>query len=408
MTTPDDPLRRFHAIKKRQDPKFEAGEHAWLGHAGLVAACASLNIDPLRFDALARAAGDVEYTYGELVALSGDFYGSPEELYAEEPSLIPWLWEDNDISDLRKEFEQELLWIEREKRGATVAYPADNVALAWNAKSFRELALKNVDHFGWHNVVAYCRHHRAALDFAVNASATNDHDPTWIRALFYNAFADHFLTDGFAAGHVRVPRAEIIAWAEATDRNDNLSGALSKLLHDQDGHVATFHNFGETNLANGEGLHVRNSAGKEWYTRCDGQLFIVDTRDQLLITEPVEAVKASLLELFEARAAKKQPEGIFAALMHVPFPHPQLPGLSIKFNAGMSDEILQKLVKSTAWFQKVPFLVGLDVEHTRALLTELPKLMEQMNANVRREYQASPQLQLRVPRAYVEAYQALR
>lgn len=27
-------------------------------------------------------------------------------------------------------------------------------------------------------------------------------------ALFTNAFADHFLTDAFAAGHVRVPRAE--------------------------------------------------------------------------------------------------------------------------------------------------------------------------------------------------------
>lgn len=100
---------------------------------------------------------------------------------------------------------------------------------------------------------------------------------TFRRALYTNAFADHFLTDAFAAGHIRVPRAEIRNWAEARGLGDKIAGALSKLLHDQDGHIDLESLHGPVDENDGrpeDGLLVQDSTGTSWSTRCDGQLFL--------------------------------------------------------------------------------------------------------------------------------------
>src|SRR6266542_20322 len=209
-----DPASRTRTARALQP--FASGELVWLGNGGAAEACrqaraAGMDVSDATFASITRLAGKNTFSYGELVALSGDFYGSPSELYEEKPSSFPWLWESNDLSDLRESFEKELAWIRDRERGrGTLAYPDENVRMAWNAKSYVELALRNVDHFGWHNMVAYCRHHAGALQLAAHADG-KDGEP-WRRAIVYNAFADHFLSDGFAAGHVRVPRAEIRAW----------------------------------------------------------------------------------------------------------------------------------------------------------------------------------------------------
>ncbi|MFN7131478.1 MAG: hypothetical protein ACK4N5_05305, partial [Myxococcales bacterium] len=266
---PQDPLalmaRRRKEGARGRPFRFASGEHVFLGDAGAAEACRTLRqqgvaIADAHFEAVRRRHGEERFSYGELVALSGDFYRSPEELFEEKPAPLPWLWEDNDLSDLRKMFDEELKWIEARQsgRGAPV-YPDFNVRMAWNAKAYVELALDNVDHFGWHNMVAYCRHHQRALELAASAAGRNDE--RWAQALVTNAFADHFLTDAFAAGHVRVPRAEIRAWARAQGLSDKLAGALSKLLHDQDGHVRSVHATDEGALAADEGLPVRNARG---------------------------------------------------------------------------------------------------------------------------------------------------
>lgn len=412
MTIPQPPkgdaLSLFRQAQNRMTGRrFEAGEHIWLGRAGLWEACKQFGLSRTPFMRIKRREEDERFTYGELVALSGDFYDSPKAMFEEEPSLLPWLYEANDISDLRAAFQNELTWIEDEERGLNVGYPDESIALVWNSKSMIELALDNNVHFGWHNIVAYCHHHAQALELARKADQHDENDPTWRRALFYNAFADHFLTDAFAAGHVRVPRAEIRDWATTKGYSDKLAGGLSKVLHDQDGHVKTNHADGEQ-LSVDEGLRVRNSLGIEWSTRCDGQLFIVNSEDECLIKEPTQAVAASLIELFTARRDQLLPVGIYQALPHVPFSHPDAPTLSEKFGVNMSSSQFDALVESISWYVKIPWIgSGVGADEVRALFSALPELMKTFGQSVKKAYESNAELQKRLPKEYVQAYQSI-
>lgn len=405
-----DPFRQNDEIRRGlPEPKFEAGEHQWLGLRGAQLACAALQLPKTTFDRLQRRAGDVELSYGEIVALSGDFYASPEDLWNEKPSAFPWLYEANDLSDLREAFATELAWIRRENRGANVGYPDNNIAFAWNAKSYVELALDNTDHFGWHNVVAYCRYHEKAIEYAISAASESVQDEGFRRALYYNGFADHFLTDGFAAGHIRVPRQQIRSWALGLGYGEKLAGALSKLLHDQDGHVSTLHAHGEGRLSDDEGLPVRNALGLDWSTRCDGQLFIVEENSEApLIAEPVAAVTASLVELYTAHREKRAPAGEYRALQHVPFPRPGSPTLTQKFPSDLAPARVKQLVDSVAWYVKLPWVgSGLGVSEVESLLKALPGLMQEFGRAVASDYEGSAQLRERLPRAYVEAFRSI-
>jgi hypothetical protein len=403
-----DALSRFRQAQHRMSGRrFEAGEHQWLGREGLFLACEQFGLSKTPYMRLKRRDGDEQFSYGELVALSGDFYGSPKALFEEESSLLPWLYEENDLDDLRKAFQEELAWIEDEERGLNVGYPDNSLALVWNSKSMLELVLDNNVHFGWHNIVAYCRHHAEALDLARKADQQNDKDPTWRRAVFYNAFADHFLTDAFAAGHVRVPREQIRKWATRKDWSEKIAGGLSKVLHDQDGHVNTNHSRGERYLAD-EGLWVANSLGANWFTRCDGQLFIVKPTHDLLIEQPVQAVAKSLLELFTSRRDRTLPEGIYQALVHVPFPHPNVQSLCDKFSPTMPRPQFEGLIESISWYLKIPWIgSGVNEENLRMLLAALPELMTEFRHDVKTTYEGSSELQKRIPAPYVNAFMAI-
>lgn len=403
-----DAFGRFRSVQVQVGkPKFMGGEHQWLGREGMVAACAEAGVPKSPYSRIRRANDDERFSYGELVALSGDFYGSPADLYDAKPALLPWLYEANDLSDLKAVFREEIDWIEDENRAASVGYPDNTIALAWNAKSYIELALDNADHFGWHNAVAYCRHHTDALELARQADPNDDNDRRWRRALFTNAFADHFLTDGFAAGHVRVPRAEIQTWGDEIGNSRKLSGALSKLLHDQDGHIGTLHSNGESALED-EGLAVRNSLGVDWRTRCDGQLFIVHPDGGTHIAEPVAAVKESVLELFRARTDDVLPQDTFAATRHLPFPHPDAPSLCEKFPSSMDRARLDALMESVAWYMKIPWIsTGIDRSSVHALFYALPALMGRMRQNVSDAVEKTPELARRLPAAYIDAFRLI-
>lgn len=404
-----DPLTAFSKSRSKlraTGRRFGSGEHTWLGNAGAQLAAQTLRmegvpVDDETFLSITRLNGDAPLEYGELVALSGDFYASPSELYEELPLAIPLV--GNDVKKLRSLFKTELKWIDERQQGrGAAAYPDQNVGMVWNAKSYLELALRNVDHFGWHNVVAYVRHHTAALQLA--ASAKGRDDERWQRALVYNAFADHFLTDGFAAGHLRVPRAEIIEWASGLGWSDKLAGILSKLLHDQDGHVDSLH--GESSL--GEGLAVKNTRGTKWRTFCDGQLFLFPGATQRPeVQQPVDAVAASLGELVRAWKQGTLPGGRFEALDFVPFPDPAEDGLAEKFRKWTPKRI-DALVKDCRWYAKLPWLgAGLKREHVVKLFAALPGLMARFAANVKAACDRDATLQTRLPKAYVKAYQSI-
>ena len=66
---------------------------------------------------------------------------------------------------------------------------------------FMELLQANVDHFGVEARDVYNIGHAVALETAAQGNLQ--------KAYAYNAFADHFLEDSFAAGHMRTPRKEL-------------------------------------------------------------------------------------------------------------------------------------------------------------------------------------------------------
>ncbi|HEY1694681.1 MAG TPA: hypothetical protein VGG39_21065 [Polyangiaceae bacterium] len=418
MTQQADPFAVFvqghRRGMSRRGPRFNSGEHVWLGGAGAerarveVSQLLGVEIQDEVFTSIRRRVARESLQYGELVALSGDFYESPGDLFDEKPSPFPLLSGQTDIDGLRKGFAVELDWIEaREHAVASRPYPDETLRFAWSAKSYLELALRNVDHFGWHNVRAYVRHHEEALRLA--ASARGADDETWRRALCMNAFADHFLTDGFAAGHVRVPRAEICAWAEARGLNDKVSGSLSKILHDQDGHVDTGSLHGvvdESRRPADDGLAVEDSTGARWFTRCDGQLFLGPERLPA-VERPTLAVAASVEELLLAWLRSEHPRGVFEATKYVPFPRDDTPALSAKFGASMSEAERTALWKSVSWYAKIPWLAGLEREHLDALLEALPGLMDRFRGQVAADIAGDPAGIARIAPRYVQAYARL-
>jgi hypothetical protein len=414
-----DPLAAFAGAHRaalpatRDGKRFNSGEHAWLAGHGAKQACVDLlktrniSVDDKLFQNIPRARGREEFQYGELVAFSGDFYETPSDLFDEKPSPVSWLWESNDTSDLRALFEKEMKWIEARSRGqGPTAYPEANVRFAWNAKSYVELALRNTDHFGWHNMRAYCHHHAEALKLAVACGRRTDQ--AFYRALCTNAFADHFLTDGFAAGHIRVPRKEIREWAEKCGLNEKIAGVLSKLLHDQDGHVnlQSLHTGAdELRRSEDDGLHVQDSTGESWYTRCDGQLFLErEAKTSKAVRRAVSAVAASVIEFLLAWQRGELPKGVYAATRMVPFPHADAPALITKFPTRLRDAELDQLWAGVGWYAKIPFMPGLEPGHIREIFADLPEIVGRFRENVAADAAASPDLMARLPSEYVAAY----
>lgn len=181
-------------------------------------------------------------TYGEVVALAGDYYSTPEELAAE---LTPAVAEDI--------------------RGVT---PQDDGTFLLNTHrgwfDYAMLANENQDHFAPRSWARYARHHAEALRLALD----RDLDAALVR----NAFADHFLTDAFASGHLRVPRDALVG----------LPGALpTRQMHDEE---------------NVHGLWVQSASGFVWRAYGDDNL----GTNPVHLTLTAYAVGLSLQRIFKA------------------------------------------------------------------------------------------------------------
>lgn len=182
-------------------------------------------------------------TYGEVVALAGDYYATPEELTAE---LTPA------VADAI--------------RGVT---PTDEGTFLLNTHrgwfDYASLANENQDHFAPRSWARYARHHAEALKLAAVDRNLNE-------ALVRNAFADHFLTDAFASGHLRVPRSALVG----------LTGALpTRKMHDEE---------------NEYGLWVQSANGFLWRSYGDDYL----GSNPVHLTLTAYAVGLSLLRIYKA------------------------------------------------------------------------------------------------------------
>src|SRR5579885_861289 len=129
----------------------------------------------------------------------------------------------------------------------------------WWLEPGRYLNLANMDydHFGEHAWISYSTGHQLALEQAVVAHQTGDLKKLEM-AYAMNAFACHFLTDRFSAGHIRTPRVELSEQITP----GTVGSLLSSYMH------------GEENV---NGLHVHNLNGDKWIAYGDKSYFSPQT-----------------------------------------------------------------------------------------------------------------------------------
>lgn len=179
------------------------------------------------------------------------------------------------------------------------------------------LALMNFDDFGRHAVATYLAGHRYEIELAVLAAKYKlPSGPTLEDAYIANAFADHFLTDLFSAGHLRTPRLTLHDASAIIATGD----FAAKKMHDED----SFY-----------GINVVNNVdkGNAWLLYGDKRIFdSVNDRGARLARQAVEASKQEVFDAFhtgvnpfdtkgfqsKALALAPDPSRIPANLQHQP------------------------------------------------------------------------------------------
>ena len=175
-------------------------------------------------------ANGLQLTYGEINGFAGDYFGlkdpicmlsSPEKRRAAFKAAFEALAVGSAGKDKAMAIKAALHTLQAEidtalqsddleavhaiyKKNVSDMKGLDNITQQYKAGAgFLELASSNVDHFGRQARITYNAGHALALSIAAGGDL-----PT---AYAVNAFADHFLQDSFAAGHVRVPRLELFS-----------------------------------------------------------------------------------------------------------------------------------------------------------------------------------------------------
>ena len=109
---------------------------------------------------------------------------------------------------------------------------------------YLKLAMENYDHFVPNAKITYLTGHQVALKQAQKAHQTGLREDLEL-AYAMDAFACHFLSDHFAAGHIRTPRMQL-----AKQVSPALLGALLAIfMHNEE---------------NNQGVHVHNTNGEYW------------------------------------------------------------------------------------------------------------------------------------------------
>ncbi len=197
--------------------------------------------------------GGAKLTFGQIIALAGDYFGvalEPISLGADrdekqkrflaayrELANCP----SDDVYRLTKEFDIE----EKEAKSAIAEAKAESdginkvttketeIALKSTRGKYLTLAEHNLDHFNTQAHDAFWTGYELAMTAAVSASKLPKRTAREQRlehAYKLLAFACHFMTDLFASGHMRAPRAELEATFGA-----EIGSLLTLFQHNEDG-----------------------------------------------------------------------------------------------------------------------------------------------------------------------------
>lgn len=274
----------------------------WIKKYGLQSDLAGIEKDPMLHGKVGIRVGDRTLTPGDVMALSGDFYASPEALEKADP----------------KELEEILATIARERRGeltgaeANAAYQQITLRYRTRDESFLELAKRNAPHFTPGNRQEWRRLHDRAVELA---RAAKDDPQALNRALLTDAAAGHFLSDAFASGHL-FDKAKLelaidlhLRAQPATPANPEMSlyyglvnskGAMGLLvlknIHDR---------------LNVEGVEITNQRGMAWRTYGDARLAKAPDTQRIAAL----AVFMSRQQIYQAnRGAQVNPDAVMALL----------------------------------------------------------------------------------------------
>ncbi|MCC6128194.1 MAG: hypothetical protein IT584_03225 [Chlamydiae bacterium] len=239
--------------------------------------------------------------FGHVIALAGDFYGvigqpisllggTLEEKEARFSAAFSTIERANSsqIKRLNAEIEKEY----HEMRGSCAPHHCYGSRLIDANSSFKkikgdidELLVDNSDHFADNARETYLIGHSLACREAAEAGRNQDKNKLK-RAYALEAFACHFLTDLFAAGHVRNQRGPLELFLKnqldfSPKFSKSLAGILTGAQHEYDGE---------------KGLEVSSPRGEVWRAYGDGFFFTPqNTQNQ---KHAICAVQQSVNEVF--------------------------------------------------------------------------------------------------------------
>ncbi|MDR3476849.1 MAG: phospholipase [Gammaproteobacteria bacterium] len=262
-------------------------------------------------------------TYGEIVTLAGDFYGDPEKpisLGKTEQDRRQRFWraystlaiDPGAVTEAPKILavvqDEELQLQDGMKKGESPDAVYDRIAtendVAWNCitgglcaedypgiskellhkiyylKQGRYLKLedKNFDHFGQEAWLAYSVGHKIAVDMAISAGRTLDKKKL-AESYAVNAFANHYLSDGFSTGHLRTPHLSLYNHVSPA----TVGSLLASYMHYED---------------NEYGLTISNRYGETW--KAYGDAYYFDPRNKKNRDILLKVMQASADEIFAA------------------------------------------------------------------------------------------------------------
>lgn len=313
-------------------PQFEAGEHVLIGDSVTLKFSAGDPGSKASKVPLALPNG-LQLTYGQIAALAADFYGVPEQPISGGPTdaarqdrflqaFATLATDANAPREVRAVLDIMQIEIDavaaavanhQQPSSAYAALPRRDYAWSrvtggsgWKLSNFNgrymRLQSENFDHFGSDAIAAYSSGHGAALSVANAARQQSDlalQQAQLQLAYAMNAFADHFLSDLFAGGHIRTPRRQLRdllrAWGPVTD-------LLAMYMHNEDCQY---------------GVTVVNARGDQWTAYGDRYyLDDVNAQNKAYVNE---AVQASVTEVYSAFVSGTLPGPTnYAALRIIP------------------------------------------------------------------------------------------
>lgn len=278
-------------------------------------------------------------TYGQIIALAGDFYADPtrpisnqtslanqqNQVKANFTSLVAVAASKAEAQSILNTMNQELIAANSaELRGLdpSTAYVINgktwdlqyngitggSYTSVYTPGKYEKIPATNWDHFGVDAWTSYSAAHGLAIAMAIAGKTDADLD----QAYAVNAFADHYLTDLFSSGHLRTTRRQLYerqygatgplvdprtsAWTP----DSATSGMLAKCQHDEDSL---------------NGLWVTNLAGDQWL--CFGDSRYRDPQNYANAALVQKAVANSINEVFQAFTNKRAPTS-YAAQQLIP------------------------------------------------------------------------------------------